>query len=149
MLRTLFIGLWVCIVSLGSTYGGAYWRTRQSAAPAEEHAEKLDVRKLKPLTVPVIAGGLLKGYVSAEFTMVAPQADKHDPGLDPESFFLDEAFRLIYAETKIDFTDVQKADLNALTKQITANVNQRMGKVVVKETLLRNFTFVAREDMPK
>jgi len=149
MFRILLIGLWVCAVSLGAAYGGAYWRNRQSAAPVKEHAQRLDVRKLKPLTVPVIAGGALKGYVSAEFTMVSPQTDKHEPELDLESFFLDEAFRLIYADMKIDFTDIQKSDLAVLTSQITANVNQRMGKMAVKETLVRNFTFVAREDMPR
>lgn len=149
MFRTLLIGLWACLVTLGGTYGGAYWRTRPIEEPGDAHAEKLDLRKLKPITVPIIAGGALKGYVSAEFTLVSPQADKHDSGLDPESFFLDEAFRLIYAESKIDFANIQKADLASLTTQITANVNQRMGKLVVKETLVRNFTFVAREDIPK
>ncbi|MCC3244895.1 flagellar basal body-associated protein FliL [Methylocystis sp. WRRC1] len=149
MFRTIFIGLWACVATLGATYGGAYWRMHQNTAPAAEHAEKLDVRKLKPITVPVIADGVLRGYVSAEFSMVGPQADKHEHTLDPESFFLDEAFRVIYSESKIDFSDIQKADLSALTSQITANVNQRMGKNVVKETLVRNFTFVPREDMPR
>jgi hypothetical protein len=149
MVRMLIVGLWACLVTLGATYGGAYWRTRPSAERAEAHAEKLEARKIKPISVPIIAGGVLKGYVSAEFTYVGAAADKHDPGLDPESFVMDEAFRLIYADNKIDFSNVQKTDLNALTAQITANVNQRLGKTVLKETLVRNITFVAREDVPK
>jgi len=149
MFRILFVGLWACLISLGATYGGAYWRSHQSSDHGEQHAEKLDVRKLKALTVPVISDGVLKGYVSAEFSFVGPHADKHEHSLDPESFFMDEAFRVIYSDSKIDFSDIQKADLNALTSQITANVNQRMGKQVIKETLVGNFSFVAREDMPR
>lgn len=151
MLRTLLVGLWVCIVTLGATFGGVYWRGRQSSSGTAEHAEKLEVRKAKAITAPVIADGVVKGYVSAEFSYVMVPADKHGGGgeLDPESFFLDEAFRLIYAETKADFTRVEKSDLAALTRQITENVNQRLGKPVVKETLVRNFTFVSRDDMPK
>lgn len=149
MFRTLLVGLWACFVTLGATYGGAYWRMRPSAESADGHAEKLNEHKIKPITVPIIAGGVLKGYVSAEFTIIGPVADKHDSGIDPKSFFMDEAFRLIYAENKIDFSNIQKSDLNALTSQITANVNQRMGKPVVKETLVHNLTFIAREDVAK
>lgn len=149
MFRTLLIGLWACVVTLGATYGGAYWRMRPSEEHGDAHEQKLDTHKVKPITVPIIVGGALKGYVSAEFTFVSPKTDPHDAGLNPESFFMDEAFRLIYAESKIDFSNIQKVELNALTAQITANVNQRLGKSVVKETLVRHFTFVAREDIPK
>lgn len=149
MIRTMIVGLWACAVTLGATYGGAYWRMRPSDDAAAAHAEKLEEHKVKPMTVPIIESGALKGYVSAEFTFVGAPADKHDAGLDPESYFMDEAFRLIYAENKIDFSNIQKSDLTALTTQITANVNQRMGRTVVKETLVRNFAFIAREDVPK
>jgi hypothetical protein len=149
MLRSLFIGLWVTCVALGATYGGAYWKAQPSATTTAEHAEKLEVKKLKPITAPIIAGGVLKGYISAEFSILTAPPDKHEKGLDPESYFLDEAFRLIYAESKVDFTHVEKSDLNALTRQITHNVNQRLGVNLVKETLVRNFAFVAREDMPR
>lgn len=150
MFRSLFLGLWVCAVSLGATYGGVYWKSRQTGATTADHAEKLEVKKMKPLTVPIIAGGVLKGYISAEFSFLVGATDKHDNGgPDPESYFLDEAFRLIYAETKADFTHVDKPDLNALTAQITKNINKRLGAPVVKETLVKNFAFVAREDMPR
>lgn len=151
MLRTLLVGLWVCLVSLGATFGGVYWRGRQSSTGAAEHAEKLEVHKVKAITAPVIAEGVVKGYVSAEFSYLSAPADKHGGGgeIDPETFFLDEAFRLMYAETKVDFTRVEKTDLTALTRQITENVNQRLGKPVVKETLVRNFTFVSRDEMPR
>ncbi len=150
MFRLLIVGLWTCLATLGGTYGGAYWRTRQSAAPEAEHAEKVEVHKARPLTVPIITGGALKGYVSAELSFVSPAIDKHAPAqLDPESFFLDEAFRLIYSDPKIDFSNIQKADLSALTEKITANVNQRMGRMAIKETLLRNLSYISREDMPR
>lgn len=148
MFRTLLIGVWACAITAGATYGGAWWRARRDAPPAE-HEEKLDVKKIRPITVPIISGGALKGYVSAEFSFLGAKQDGHAEGLDPEGFFMDEAFRLIYGDSRIDFTNIQKADLAALTSQLTANVNKRLGAAVVKETLIRNFTFVAREDMPR
>lgn len=149
MMRALLIGLWGVCTALGATYGAAAWRA-QEAAPATENAEHLDIRKIKPITVPIIANGVVKGYVSAEFSFVGAHDDKsHDAALDPESFFMDEAFRLIYGDSRIDFANVQRTDIDALTSQITSNVNQRMGRKVVKETLVRNLTFIAREELPR
>jgi hypothetical protein len=148
MMQSLIIGLWACFVSLGATFGGVYMRTHASASAEATHEEKMDIRKIRPITVPIISDGVLKGYVSAEFNIVGPKGDGHGKGLDPESFIMDEAFKLIYAESKIDFTQIKKADLTALTNEITANVNQRLGHMVIKETLIKNITFVSRDDMP-
>jgi hypothetical protein len=164
MMRSILVGLWVCIVSLAGAYGGAYWKSHQGAATAQlEPPKKLETKKVKPITVPVIADGVLKGYVSGEFSFVVEAADKHGggghgdaggkdasvkPPEDPESYFMDETFRLLYAENKLDFTHIDKIDLTALTQRITAKVNERLGASVVKETLLRNFAFVPKEDLP-
>lgn len=149
MARMLLIGLWVCVVTLAATYGGVYWkRLPSSGSSGGEHSEKLEVKKVKPITVPVISGGALKGYVSAEFSLLTAAGDKHAPALDPESFLMDEAFRLIYSDNKLDFDHLEKVDLDALTKTITARVNERMGSARIKETLVKNFAFVRKEDLP-
>jgi len=159
MMRSILIGIWVCLVSLAGTYGGAYWKSHHNAAQtaAQEPPKKLEVKKVRPITVPVIADGVLKGYVSGEFSYLAEAPDKHGGGhgdagakevVDPESYFMDETFRLIYAENKLDFTHIEKIDLAALTQRITAKVNERLGAPIVKETLVRNLSFVPREDLP-
>lgn len=146
--KPLLIGVWACAVTLAATFGSAYWRATPAKDAHNQHEEATQTRPVKPVTVPVIIDGVLKGYVSAEFNIVTLASDAHGGG-DPESFFIDEAFRLIYAETKTDFAHIQKADLAALTRQLTANINQRLGKTVVKETLVKSVTFVAREDIPR
>lgn len=147
--KTLLIGVWACAVTLAATFGGAYWRTKPNKDAGGEHVETTQTRAVKPVTVPVIIDGALKGYVSAEFNIVTVASDPHGGGVDPESFFIDEAFRLIYADATTDFANIRKSDLAAITKQLTANINQRLGKTVVKETLVKNVTFVAREDIPR
>ncbi|WP_457798538.1 flagellar basal body-associated protein FliL [Methylocystis sp. S23] len=147
MMRGLLIGVWACAVTLAAAYGGAYWRLHPGI-DKDERREARQIRSIKPITVPVIADGALKGYVSAEFSIVGAPADSHG-GVDPESFVMDEAFRLIYADSKTDFARMRKADLAGLTRQLTVNVNQRMGKDVVKETLVKSFTFISRDDLPR
>ncbi|MFY9629289.1 MAG: flagellar basal body-associated protein FliL [Methylocystis sp.] len=150
MLRTLLIGLWVGAVALASTYGGAYWKLNM--APARTNvvqSEKVEVRKVKPLTAPVISGGELKGYVSAEFAFSLDPSKPLVGGLDPEAYFMDEAFRIIYSDNEIDFQHVKKIDVDALTKRITARVNERIGSDAVKETLVKNLVFVSKDEMPR
>lgn len=149
MIRLILTGLWVFSVTLGSVYFGAYWRSHAKSTADEEHDSKLAVRALKVLTVPIIENGALRGYISVTFSIVAPAVDPHGDGLDPESFIRDEAFRMIYSDRNIDYTNAGKKDLAELTRRIVEKVNARIGKIVVREILISNFNFVAREDVPR
>lgn len=161
MLRLLVIGIWTCAVTLASTYGAAYWKKNRGAPQAEAQVEKLEVKKVKPISVPIISEGSLKGYISAEFAyVVAASGNGHDGGghgesagatagaIDPDSYVMDEAFRRLYADNNLDFRHIEKFDLNAFTKQVTARVNERLGASIVRETLVKSFAFVPKEDIP-
>lgn len=154
MLRMLVIGIWTCAVTLGSTYGAAYWKSHRSSAPAEAHVEKLEVKKVKPITVPIISDGVLKGYISAEFSyVVAASGNSHGGGggagaVDPDSYVMDEAFRRLYADNSLDFRHIEKFDLNTFTRELTTRVNERLGSSLIKETLVKSFAFVPKEDIP-
>jgi hypothetical protein len=151
MMRTLIIGLWTCAVALGATYAGAQWKQRSATATAAgETAEKYELKKVKPITAPVIVGGALKGYVSAELSFLGKAAHgAHSDGVEPEAFFMDEAFKLLYSENNIDFQHVDKIDLDAFTKRITERVNERLGAGAIKETFVKNLTFIPEENMPR
>lgn len=150
MLRYLLVGIWACLVALGSTYGGVLLKARRAAAAQEApHDAKSELKKVKPITVPVISGGALKGYVSAEFSFLAEAGDTHEAGVDPESFIMDEAFRLIYSDNKLDFSRLEKLDIDALTRQIAAKVNARLGGSRIKEVLVKNLVFVPKDDLPR
>jgi hypothetical protein len=149
-MRPLLVGLWVCIVTLASTYGGAYWKSHQfTNSSSDSHTEKLEVRKVKAITVPIVSDGAVQGYISGEFSYVVDGSNKSRVALDPESYFMDEAFRRIYANNKLDFHHIEKFDLNELTKEITLHVNQRLGAEYLKETLVKSFTFIPKEEMPR
>lgn len=152
MNQSIIVGVWACLITLAGAYGGVYWRQHSSAdAPAAAHEEKLEAHKVRPITVPIIADGALKGYVSAEFSLMTPKVEGHGhaSALDPEGYVMDEAFRLIYAENRIDFADLRKSNLADLTSRITANVNKRLGKEAIREILVKNFAFIPREELPQ
>jgi hypothetical protein len=148
MMKPMIIGIWGCIATLAGAYGGVYWRTHANdTAKSAAHEEKLETRKIKPITVPIIGNGVVKGYILAEFSLVSPKGDPHDHTLDPEGYFLDEAYRLIYGWKDKDFTNMPTSDVAEMTRLITEKVNQRIGKEVVKEALVTNFGFIPRDEL--
>lgn len=148
MTKLLIVGVWACAVTLAGAYGGVYWRSHANdTASNDAHAEAVETRKIKPITVPIIANNAIKGYILAEFSLVSPKGDPHGKALDPEGYFLDEAYRLIYAWTDKDFTNMPSSDIADMTRRITERVNQRLGKEVVKEALVTNFGFIPRDEL--
>ncbi|WP_244594634.1 flagellar basal body-associated protein FliL [Methylosinus sporium] len=153
MMRMVLIGIWACVVTLASTFGASYWKSHHSA-PAEPaaHVEKLEVKKVKPITVPIISDGMLKGYISAEFAYVVEASNtSHGSGggaVDADSYVMDEAFRRLYADNSLDFRRIEKYDLNSLTRELTKSINQRLGAELVRETLVKSFAFVPKDDIP-
>jgi hypothetical protein len=54
--------------------------------------------------VPIIRDGTVKGYVVAQFSYVVDLAVVKTLPVPPEAIFVDEGFRYIYNDEKIDFT---------------------------------------------
>jgi len=150
MMKPMIIGIWACVATLAGAYGGVYWRTHANdPAKSAAHEEMLETRKIKPITVPIIGSGMIKGYILAEFSLVSPKGDPHEHALDPEGYFLDEAYRLIYGWRDKDFTNMPTSDVAEMTRLITEKVNQRLGKEVVKEALVTNFGFIPRDELQR
>lgn len=149
MLQLILIGLWTCAISLGSTYAGFYYKTRPMPPPAEGHEASTKSQDLKTITVPIIQDGEIKGYISADFSVIGAERDPHAKSPDIEGYVLDEAYRLIYAETTIEFQNIQKTDLDKLTTDIKSRVNTRLGREAIKDVLVRSFHYVPREEMQK
>lgn len=97
----------------------------------------------------MIRYGKILGYITAEFSIVGPSSDSHEQGPDTDSYVLDEAYRLIYAETGVDFDFVKQTDLTRLTSDIKSRVNSRLGKDALQDVLIRSFHYVSREETQK
>ena len=149
MLQQILIGLWMCAISLGATYAGFWYKTRPAPAPSAAHDANTKAQDLKTITVPIIQDGQIRGYISADFSVVGAEQDPHSKGLDTEGYVLDEAYRLIYAESTIEFQNIQKTDLTKLTGDIKSRVNARLGREAIKDVLVRSFHYVPREEVQK
>lgn len=149
MIKYIFLGVWACAVTLGSTYGVMMWQASQQRAAAGKPGEPVKVPveqvQTKRINVPVIANGTLKGYVLAQFVFQIDAAALKEMKTKPDIFLVDEAFNVIYSGTAIDFRDPQKPDFSALGKTIKEKLNARFGAGFIQEVLVQELTYLPQD----
>jgi hypothetical protein len=148
MIKLLVFGVWICAITLVSSYAAATWKAGGPKAGGEEGPmEGLNYEKTEVINVPMIADNDVKGYVVAQFVYTADAKTLKKLSVPPQPFILDEAFRAIYSDHKIDFSHLDRYDLDGLKKTIVQNVNARFGANIVEDMLVEQFTYVSKEEV--
>ena len=148
MIRLVLAGLWVCILTAGTSYGVAYWKGNGSLLPQpqKDEYEGLQYQKTRALSVPMVENGSVQGYIIARFVYTVEARAMHQLSIPPEPFVVDEAFRRIYADERLDFRKLARYDLSILTAAIKQRVNERMQADVVQDVLVEDFNYVSKEE---
>jgi len=147
MSPAFFVGLWVCIVTLLSSYGAVLWITGARPDDGDQaYLEGIEYKKVQPLTIPMVKDGQIQGYVVARFVFTADARTLREMTVAPGVFVADEAFRYIYSTDRIDFENIKKYDIDALTGSIRGNVNKRLNAEIVQDVLIEDLNYVSRAD---
>jgi hypothetical protein len=151
MIRQFFIGFWVCAIMACTSYAVAHWKANGGdiMPKPQEYLDGLDYEKTPVLNIPMIADGQVQGYVVAQFVFTADAKMLRQLTVPPNSFVIDEAFRAVYTDEKLDFKDLRRYDLSTLTKAIKERVNLRMQTSVIQDVLVEEFNYVSKSDIRK
>ncbi|WP_294644317.1 hypothetical protein [uncultured Aureimonas sp.] len=146
MIKILGIGIWVCLVTLGTGYAVA---TMAAGAPPEapppaNYFEGLDYKKTDTIAVPIIAENAIQGYVLARFVYTIDGKTAAALAVPPEPIILDQAFKSVYSVTNFDFRNPERYDLPALLAELKDNVNTKYGKPVVEDVMIDQFDFLPK-----
>jgi hypothetical protein len=149
MMRLIVGGLWICLVTLASGYFAVEHLAARSGDEPQEtnYFRGIAYEKTRSLTVPIIAGGAVEGYVVAQFVYTAETRKLRDLGVPPESFILDEAYAMIFSSPNIDFRNLRSFDMKTFLAEITARVNRRLDANIVREMLVEEFNFVDKSQL--
>jgi len=148
MSRAFLVGLWVCIVTLLSSYGAVLWVTGARAEREEDaYLEGIEYTKVQPITVPMIANGTVEGYVIVKFVFTADARTLRSLSVGPSVFLVDEAFREIYTNRRVDFGNLKSYDLDEVTRTIKENVNKRLNANIIQDLLVEELNYVDRDDI--
>ena len=148
-MRLVIIGIWACIVTLASSYATGYIRSSSSVRSPSPSTASSESRKTKEINIPKIRDGVVKGYVVAQFSYDVDPAALKRLLTSPDAFVVDEAFREIYNDDSIDFSDLRKVDLASLTNLITKNVNTRLKESVIVDVTVQELTFLSKDQAEK
>jgi hypothetical protein len=150
VVKLVLVGFWACVMTLASIYAATNWKASQAkAAIAAQSSKNIDYKKTKEFTVPKIANGEIQGYIVVQLSYAVDAEVLKTVSAPPEPFLVDEAFRYIYDDDSIDFSDLKKYDLQKLTKALIALVNKRLNANLVKDVLIQEFNYMSRMDVKK
>ena len=97
--------------------------------------------------MPIIVDGAVEGYVVAQFVYTADAAALNRLSVPPDAFMLDEAFRTIFSDDRIDFDHLERFDIASLTAKLTEAANTRFGIDLIQDVLVEQFTFVTKDEV--
>ena len=147
MIRSLLASVWIVSVTLAAAYFGHTMQSSRPAPVAEQDAKASTTVKIKSMTVPVIAGGALQGYVLTELSISAKSDLLKTLPQPPELLLSDEVFKTLYAEEQVDFKHIEKTDLAKLSQKIRDNINSRAGAVIAEDVFIQELHYMSKEDV--
>jgi len=147
MIKILMTGAWVCIVTVGASLGISYWKESQAATAKPEYVEGLVYEKTKVINVPMIADGDVQGYIVAQLVFTADAKVLRQLPVPPEAFVVDEAFRSIYGDPRLDFKNLARYDLARFAQTVREQVNKRLQTDVLQDVLVQDFNYVSKDQI--
>ena len=148
MIKLLITGVWACVVTVGASFGVSYWQeSRAALPPKQEYLEGLVYEKTKVINVPMIAEGSVQGYIVAQLVFTADAKTLRQLPVPPEAFVVDEAFRSIYGDQRLDFKNLARYDLARFAQAVKEQVNKRLQADVLQEVLVQDFNYVSKDQI--
>lgn len=148
MMKLLITGIWACLVTVGTSFGISYWKETAAALPAkQDQPEGLVYEKVKVINVPMIADGSVQGYIVTQLVFTANAKVLRQLPVPPEPFVVDEAFRMIYGDQKLDFKNLGRYDLTQFAQAVRAQVNKRLQTDALQEVLVQDFNYVSKDQI--
>ena len=146
-MKLVLAGLWVTAVALGTAYGVAIYLPGAGAASAKPAAAPvvLQSQKTRVINVPIVVDGTVHGFVAVQFVFTEDSALLKTFPVGPDVYLLDEAFRTLYSDTKLDPDHIERYDLQKLTAHLVQSTNERLGAPLVKDVLIENFAYIDKD----
>ena len=147
MMKLMVIGIWACVVTVGTSMGFSWWKETAATPASQDQPEGLVYEKTKVINVPMIADGGVQGYIVTELVFTADAKALRRLPVPPEPFVVDEAFRSIYGDEKLDFKNLGRYDLVKFAQTVRAQVNKRLQTEALQEVLVQDFNYVSRDQI--
>lgn len=147
MVKLLALGIWSILVTVGAAFGAIELGLVQSMLQGKDKLSARSETLVTPtISVPIMQGGTVVGYVLTKFAISVTL----EPGTTSTGrladLVADEAFKVIYQQSAEEISDARKPALASLTKAIQDGINAREKKDRVQEVLIKEWSYLKKED---
>lgn len=150
MLKLVFIGIWVCAVTLGSVY----FSMQSASAPvvADGEAARRAAEQYVPgemITIPVIRDGSVQGYFLTKLSFSATKEGINNLRAPLRQMVTDELYDLLVGSKFIDIADTGTFDLPTFKTTVKDGLNKKLGGEVITEVLVEQLEYLTKEDVKR
>lgn len=147
MIRTVLIGLWICIVALGSLFLAVQRNIANASVDAQgQQTANLDHGKTELFSVPIIVNGEVAGYIVSSLVYTLDSRAQGRLKVPASYFINDEIFRQFYGSYS-DTKQVENISFDRVKKAIIDGVNARFPEPLVQDVLVEQFNYITARDI--
>lgn len=143
----MILGGWAAAVTAGAAVASTFWHMVPAPHETSAMASETEGIKTDMLSVPVIRGGAVIGYLLIQLSFQVDHDQTTAAGFDPAPFIVDAALRVFLTAHRIDVANIGRKTLDEWTDEIVRQANARLGRDLVKSVLVQQLNYVRREDI--
>ncbi|MHC5308390.1 hypothetical protein [Bartonella sp. LJL80] len=147
MIKIVAVGLWVCLVALGTLMLGIKMNSVPSTATAAtDTTPRIDYDRTDVISVPIMVNGKVNGYIISQLVYTVDANVKAKISVPLGLFVNDEVFRAFFGAYS-DTREVERVKFDDVKKQIIDGVNQRFPEPVIKDLIVEQFNFISADQV--
>lgn len=149
MIKFIGAALWLVAAALGATF-----YSFQSGNPEPVKVEDpaallggLDYVKTEVISVPVLRNRAIEGYFLGRFVYTAEPKMLAKLTVPADALIVDEVYSYLFGNPQLDFTQVEKVDMDAFRSGIRDAINARVGEKIIHDVLIEQVDFLTKAEI--
>ena len=149
MIKLIVSAIWICAITLVSSYVAASWKAQRTIAPTgEETLTGLNYTKTDPDQRSDSRRRRRRRLRRRAVRLHGDAATLNKLSVPPDPFILDEAFRSIFSDEHIDFAHLERFDIAVADARRSARTSTRVSATdLIQDMLVEQFTFVSKDEV--
>jgi hypothetical protein len=145
MLRSILLGIWICVVALTSLFAILWLTSGNSSTRTID--DKSEIFKLGSINVPVIENSQVTGYVIAQLDFVIDPAKSKLIPMPLEIFISGQTYAFLYDRRGQDALKRNASRLDKAMDDLRNSINTRYNVEAVRAIEVRQLDFLTKEEI--
>ena len=145
MLRSIILGIWICVVALTSLFSILWLASGNSSTQTID--DKSEIFKLDSINVPVIEDTLVTGYVIAQLDFVVDPAKSKMLPMPLDVFISGQTYAFLYDRRGQDALKRNVSRLGKAMEDLRNSINTRYNVEVVRAIEVRQLDFLTKDEI--